>query len=121
MATFKINEKEYDLKLNYTGVKRLNALYEGGSYELIGKAIMGDLDAFPYIIQAALIHTGENFTLDTVEDAISAAMDSEELDLQGILRLSNEVITDSFFYKTVVTKLLAKDKKAKAMIDELLK
>ena len=121
MATFTIEGKEYGLKLNYEGVKRLNSVYEGGSYELIGKAMMGDLDAFPRIIQAALIHTGENFTLKAIEDAITVAMESEELDLQDILRLSNEVVTDNFFYRAVVTKLLSKDKKAKATLQDLLK
>lgn len=121
MATFKVNGKEYDLRLEWAGVKRLNGLYEGGSYELIGKAIQGDLNTFPHIIQAALMHTKENFALEAIEDAISEAMASEEIDFQTILRMSNEVVTDSFFYKAVVTKLLAKDKKARAALDEILK
>ncbi|MCG7345307.1 tail assembly chaperone [Sporosarcina sp. ACRSL] len=121
MATFTIGEKEHELKLTYAGVKKLNAIHEGGSFELIGKAMMGDLDTFPHIIQAALLHTGENYTFAQIERAIDEAIEGERLDMNDILRLSNEVITQSFFYKATVTKLMSKDKKAKAALDELLK
>lgn len=121
MATFIINGKEHDLQLTYAGVKRLNTVHEGGSFELIGKAMMGDLETFPHIIQAALLHTGENYSIDSVEDAINDAISEERLDMNDILKLSNEVITQSFFYKTTVTKLMSKDKKAKATLDALLK
>ena len=121
MATFTIGEKEHELKLTYDGVKRLNKVHEGGSFELIGKAMMGDLDTFPHIVHAALLHTGEKYTFASVEAAIGEAFESERLDMDGILRLSNEVITQSFFYKATVAKLLAKDKSAKAMMELLLK
>lgn len=121
MATFTIGEKEHELKLTYAGVKKLNGIFEGGSFELIGKAMMGDLDTFPHIIQAALLYTGENYTIAHVEGAIDAAIEAETLDMNGILKLSNEVITQSFFFKATVAKLMAKDKSAKKMLDELLK
>jgi len=121
MATFLINGKEYELKLDWKAVKYLNGLYEGGSFELIGKAMMGDLETFPRIVHAALFHTGENFALETVEQAIGEAIAEERLDMTGVLRMSNEIVNDSFFYKATVAKLLAKDKKAKTAIDELLK
>lgn len=121
MATFTIGEKEHELKLTYAGVKKLNGLYEGGSFELIGKAMMGDLDTFPHIVQAALLHTGENYTIKHVEDALDAAIEAEKIDMNDILKLSNEVITQSFFFKATVAKLLAKDKGAKKMLDGLLK
>lgn len=121
MATFTINGKEHELKLAYKGVKRLNALYEGGTFELIGKAMMGDLDTFPYIVQASLMHTGEDYTLAQVEDAIDAAIEAEELDHSAILRLSNEVITQNFFYKATVAKLMAKNKAAGKALEDLLK
>jgi|SRR6185312_7286576 len=120
MATFEINGKEHELKLTYAGVKRLNGLHEGGSFELIGKALMGDLETFPHIVQAALLHTGEDYTLKAVEKAIDDAINAEKLDMQDILKLSNEVVTQSFFYRATVNKLMAKDATAKAALDELL-
>lgn len=121
MANFTINGKEHELKLTYKGVKKLNGLYEGGTFEVLGKAMMGDLDTFPHIVQAALMHTDEYYTLDAVEHAIDEAMESESLDLDGIMRLSNEVVTQSFFYKATVTKLLADNKPAKKALEQLLK
>lgn len=120
MATFTIGEKEYELKLTYASVKKLNGLYEGGSFELIGKAMMGDFDTFPHIIQAGLLHTGENFTLEAIETALGDAIEAEKLDMNGVLKMSNEVITQSFFYQATVNKLMAKDKDAKKAMEELL-
>lgn len=121
MANFTINGKEHELKLTYKGVKKLNGLYDGGAFAVLGKAMMGDLDTFPHIIQAALIHTDENYTLEAVEQAIDEAMDNESLDLDAIIRLSNEVVTQSFFYKATVNKLLADNKPAKKALEQLLK
>lgn len=121
MAKFTIEGKEHELKLTYAGAKKLNAVHEGGSFELIGKALMGDLETFPHIIQAALLHTGENYTLAHVEKAIDEAMESERVDMRDVLKLSNELITQSFFYKATVEKLMANDPKAKASIEALIK
>lgn len=121
MATFKINGKEHELKLTYKAVKRLNAQFEGGPLEVLGKAVAGDFNAFPHIVHAGLLHTGEEYTLDAVEEAIERAVENEELDLREIMRISNDVVTDSFFYKATAEKFLAKDKKAKQMLDDLRK
>lgn len=121
MANFTVKGKEYDLKIDYSGVKYLNGLYEGGSFEMIGKAMMGDFDTFPYVIHAALKHTGENFSFVDVEQAIAEAIDTERLDLDSVLKVSNEVITQSFFYKATVAKLLKDNKDAKKALDALLK
>ena len=121
MARFGIKGKEYDLKIDYKAVKYLNKLHEGGTFELIGKALMGDLDTFPHVVYASLFHTGEGFTIEDVEQAIGEALADEKLDLDGILRISNEVITDNFFYKATASKLLSEDKQARKMLDKLLK
>lgn len=121
MATFTINGKEHELKLTYQAVKRLNAQFEGGNLEVIGRAISGDFDAFPHIVRAGLLHTGENYTLEDVEAAIEAEFDAEKLDLREILRICDAVVTDSFFYRETASKLIAKDKKAKAALDDLRK
>lgn len=121
MARFEIKGKEHELKIDYKAVKYLNGLHSGGTFELIGKALMGDFDTFPHIVHAALFHTGEGHTLTDVEQAIEEAIAAERLDLDSILRISNEVITDNFFYRATATKLLAEDKQARKMLDKLLK
>lgn len=120
MATFEINGKEYELKITYAAVKRLNNVHEGGSFELIGKAMQGDFDTFPHIIHAGLLHTGENFAFKDVEQAIEEAVEAEKLSLDDILRLSNEVVTNSFFYKPTVDKLTKKNPEMKKALEELL-
>lgn len=120
MANFVIDGQEYELKLNYAGVKYLNAIYPNGSFEVIGKAMMGDLDTFPHVISAALKHTGRNFSLATIEAAIDDQMASEQLDLDAILRISNEVVTKSFFYAKTVAKLTKDNKQAQQALEKLL-
>lgn len=120
MATFEINGKEYELKITYAAVKRLNNVHEGGSFELIGKAMSGDFDTFPHIVHAGLIHTGENFTLQNVEDAIGELIENEKLSFDDIMRLSNEVITNSFFYKPTVDKLVKQNPEMKQTLEQLL-
>ncbi len=121
MARFEIEGKEYELKLNFASVKYLDSLYEGGSLGLIGRALSGDLDTFTHVVHAGLFHTDKNFSLKSVEQAIEDAFENEKLDLDYALKIVNEVVTDSFFYKKVVAKLLAKSPEAKAELDELLK
>lgn len=120
MATFEINGKDYELKLTYAAVKRLNGIHEGGSFELIGKAMQGDFETFPHIIQAGLLHTGENFTLKDVEKAIEDAFDNEQLSLDSILKISNEVVTQSFFYKPTIDKLAKQNPEMKQALEQLL-
>lgn len=119
MATFEINGKEYELKITYKAVKHLNGQFKGGSYEVIGKALSGDLDAFPKIVQAALIHTDEKFTQKDVEQAIEDAVDEESISLEDITAICNEVVTDSFFYKATVEKLMEKNPEMKKALDQL--
>lgn len=119
MATFTINEKEYELKLTFESVKRLNNAFDGGSYDVIGRAISGDLDAFPTILQASLLHTGENFTKRAINKAIEDAFNAEELSLEDIQRIANEVVTDSFFYAPTVKKMAEQNPQLKQALDQL--
>lgn len=119
MATFEINGKEYELKLTFKAVRHLNGLYEGGAYALIGKAIMGDLDAFVNIVHAALLHTGENFKLKDVEAAIEQLFEEEKLDQDSVTKICNDVVTNSFFYKKTVDKLLKDNPQAKKALETL--
>lgn len=120
MATFEINGKEYELKLTYQSVKRLNKLYEGGTYELIGRALQGDIEMFPHVLQAALLHTGENFSLKTIEERVEELIANEQLTFDDISKIINEVVTNSFFYKPTVQRLVKRDPEAKKLIEEIL-
>lgn len=119
MATFEINEKEYELKLTYKAIKRLNAAFEGGSYELIGKAIQGDFDAFPHIVHAGLLHTGENFSLKTIEAEVEKRVDNELISMEDIARISDAVVTQSFFYKATVDKLMKNNPEMQKALEQL--
>lgn len=119
MATFEINGKEYELKLTFKAVRHLNSLYEGGAYALIGKALMGDIDTFINIVHAGLLHTGENFKLKDVECAIQQLFDEERLDQDTITKISNEVVSESFFYKKTIDKLLKDNPQAKKALETL--
>src|SRR5699024_7798655 len=77
MATFTIDEQEYELKLTFESVKRLNKAFDGGSLEIIGLAMAGDLDAFPSVLHAGLLHTGEKFTQKKINEAIEQAFENE--------------------------------------------
>jgi|SRR5690625_1302784 len=120
MATFVIDGKEYELKLTFEAVKRLNKAFEGGSYELIGKAIAGDFEAFPIIIHAALLHTGENFSQADVTQAVEELFAQEQITFDDIQRVSNEVVTESFFYKPTVQKLMNQDPEMKKAYEQLI-
>ena len=121
MANFTINGKEHELKLTWEGVKYLNNVTEGGALAVVGKAMQGDADLFSHVISAALKHTKLNHSLADVDEAIGLAIEEERLDFLGVMRLSNEVITDSFFYKAMVTKMMADNKDAKKAYEKLLK
>lgn len=120
MATFEINGKEHELKLTWDSVKQLNSKYDGGSMELIGKAMMGDLETFPVVIHAALIHTGEKLTQKSVEERIGELFDSGDIDALEIIRVSNEVVSGSFFYRGLIEKMTKGDKAFKKTMDQLL-
>lgn len=121
MARFEVAGKEYDLKLTFASVKHLNGLLQGGSLELIGRAMTGDLDTFVNIVHAGLFHTGENFSLKAIEKAVEEAFEAEKIDMDYVLKVSNEVVTDSFFYKKTVEKLLKNDPKAAKELANLRK
>ena len=119
MATFEINEKEYELKLTLKSVKYLNGLYQGGAFEMISHAMQGDIETFIHIIHACLFHTKENFPLKKIEAEVEKLIEKEEIDLDYIIKACNEVVVDSFFYKKTVNKLFAENKEAKKLLDML--
>ena len=120
MATFNIGGKDYELKITYEAVNRLNKAFEGGSYELIGKAIAGDFEAFPIIVHAALLHTGENFSQADVTRAIEDLFAQEAITFDEFQRISNEVVTESFFYKPTVQKMMNQNPEMKKAYEQLM-
>src|SRR5690625_7318048 len=120
MATFTINGKEYELKITYEAVNRLNQAVDGGSYELIDKAIAGDFEAFPIIVHAALLHTRENFSLKDVKDAIEVMYSNEAITFDDTQRIANEVVPESFFYKPTVTKMMNQNPEMKKAYEQLM-
>lgn len=121
MANFTINGKEHELKINFESVRYLNKVVEGGSMALVGQALQGDTEMLPHIILAALKHTGEEYLLSDVEQALENAVAEERLDFLGVMRLSNEVICESHFYKSTIDKMMEDNKDAKKQLDKLLK
>lgn len=119
MAMFTVKGKEYELKLNYKAVQLLNKEFDGGSYELIGKAASGDLGVFPKIVHAALLHTGENIPRKAVEAEISEAFDNEDISFEDVTKICNEVVVDSFFYKATVEKMMRKNPDMKKAFEQL--
>jgi hypothetical protein len=121
MARFEMNGKEYELKLNFASVKHLDGLFEGGSLGLIGKVMTGELTAFTHIVHAGLFHTEENIPLKDVEKALENLFEQEQIDLDYVLKVSNEVVAESFFYKKTVAKFKNQNPEAMEKMGELLK
>ena len=119
-TTFEIKGEVVDLKLTWKATRYLADIYEGGTFELIGKAIMGNLETFPHIIYASVMHSEKDYSLSDVEDALDDAVNSGALTMHDILRLSNLLITKSPFYASTVDKLLVGDDNARQSIDALL-
>ena len=119
MVTFEIDGKEYELKLTYKSIKYLNSKFEGGSYELIGLAIQGDIEAFPLIVHASLFHTDENFSLKKIEETIENLIDNEKLSLEDITQICDKVVVQSFFYKKTVDKLMKNSPEMKEALEQL--
>ncbi|MCG7346378.1 tail assembly chaperone [Sporosarcina sp. ACRSL] len=117
---FKIEGEMQELKLNYAGIKYLNGLYEGGSFELIGKALMGDIETFPHIILAALKHTDGIYNEYDVEESLDEMIEAGELSLKDVIRISNVLVARSPFYKATVDQLMKNDPAAQASIDALM-
>lgn len=109
MTYFEIDGEELELKITWAGAKRLNDYFgggEAGSMTVIEKALQGDMDTVPKIIQAATLHTGKKFTLNQIDQAVAQKVDSGEMDLYDLMNLTKEVVVDSFFYKRAVEKMM---------------
>jgi len=118
---FEINGEEHELKITWEGAKRLNDYFggeDGGAMAVIGHAIQGDLETIPKVIQSALMHTGKRFPLKTIEEELAKLVDGGKVDLYDLLKMSKEVVADSFFYKKAwekMTKMTAENEAMSAL------
>lgn len=119
MNNFTIKNKEYELKLTYKALDILDGLYEGGSYELIGRAMQGDFGLFPRLIHAGLIHTGKGFTIKDVEKEIESLVDNQELTLDNIAKISDAVVVQSFFYKDTVERIMKDNPEMRKSLEKI--
>ena len=116
---FKIKGKEHELKLSWGASKRLHSMIEGGAFGLVGKAVMGDDETYAYVVFAGLMHTGEDYSLEDVNEAIDEAFQSGKLRMSDVINTLHSFILENPYYKTTVDKLLEADPKAKDAIDKI--
>lgn len=105
---FEIKGEEVELKITWEGAKRLNDYFgdgEAGALAVVGKALQGDLDTIPKVIQASTLHHGK-YSLKTIEEEIAEKVDNGELDLFDLMKMMKEVVADSFFYKRAMDKMM---------------
>jgi len=105
---FEIKGEEVELKITWEGAKRLNDYFgdgEAGALAVVGKALQGDLDTIPKVIQASTLHHGK-YSLKTIEEEIAGKVDNGELDLFDLMKMMKEVVADSFFYKRAMDKMM---------------
>src|SRR5699024_12719988 len=99
---------------------RLNSAFASCSYGLLGTANAGDFQAFPIIVHAALLHTGENFSQADVTRAIEDLCAQEAITFDEFQRISNEVVTESFYYKPTVHKMMNQNPEMKKAYEQLM-
>lgn len=96
MTSFKISDNVHELRISYDGVKYLNE-------------IVADADFHSQVILAGLYHTGENYTLSDVKQAIK----DERLDSSEVKRISDEIVNASNHYNLVVAMMLKENTRKK--------
>ncbi|MGK9183800.1 tail assembly chaperone [Priestia filamentosa] len=121
MPRFEIKGKEHELKLNFESMNYLNSNFQGGTMELIGRALIGDLDTFIKLVHAGLFHTGESYRLKDVKAEVEQAIMNEELDNAQIITMAHAILENSFFYKKTVENFLKADENTKKLLDLLSK
>lgn len=120
MATFEINGKEYQIKLNIEAINKINEKHDS-ALSFVGEVMQGNLDVFIDVIHFGLLHTGEGFTRKTIQEEFDKKFESEEIDLDYILVTGNEVVTDNFFFRKTVNKMMKSDPEIKKQMDQIYK
>ena len=120
MAKFEIDGKEYDLKLNFKAISDINKKYDS-ALDFVGQVMQGDFDTFIDVIYYGLYHTGEGFKRKDIAKEIEQKFENEELDLDYILVTGNEVVTDNFFFRKTVNKMMDSDPEMKKQAEQIYK
>lgn len=116
---FEIKGKEHELQLTWPAVKRLHNMVEGGAFGLVGKSVMGDNETYSYVVFAGLLHTGEDYSLADVDEAIDEAFQKGKLGMSSVINTLHSFILENSYYKTVVDNMLEADPNAKAAVAKL--
>lgn len=120
MATFEIDGKEHDLRIDFKAVQSINKQYDS-PMEFVGMTIAGNLDAIIDAVHAGLQHEKKGFNRTRVETEVQKKIEGEQMDLQQFMKLGYEVVSESFFYKKTVNKLLNSDPEMKKQYEALMK
>lgn len=120
MPKFEVNKQEYDVRLDFKAIKVLNKEY-ATPLEFVGEVVSGSVDAFVNCLYAGLQHTGKGFGKKLIESEVEKQIEGEQLDLSDIIRIGNEALDESFFYKKTVNNLMKKDPQMKELLKELAK
>jgi len=116
---FQIKGKEHELKLTFSAIKTLNGSSDGGVYQLIGKALMGDIELYGQVVHAGLLHTGEGYSMIDVEEAIDAAFERGDVNMDVVNDTIQRGVLENPFYKSTVEKLLANSPEAKSALETI--
>lgn len=120
MAVFEIDGQEYDVKLNIEAINKINKKHDS-ALSFVGEVMQGNLDVFIDVIHFGLLHTGKGFTRKQVQEEFEKKFANEEIDLDYILVTGNEVVTDNFFFRKTVNKMMASDPEMKKQADLIYK
>jgi len=120
MAEFEVNGKSYEVKLNLEAINKINKKHNS-ALEFVGEVMQGNLDVFIDVIHLGLLHTKEGFTRKTIQEEFDKKFEKEEIDLDYILVTGNEVVTDNFFFRKTVNKMMKSDPKLKEQMDTIYK
>ena len=116
---FKIKGKEQELKLNWEAVKTLHSMIDGGAFNLVGKAVVGDNETYTQVIFAGLLHTGEDYSLMDIDEALEEAFQKGKLTMSDIIKTLHTLILDNPYYKRTVDKMLDIDPDAKDALEKI--
>lgn len=118
MARFEIQGKEYELKLDFKALTEVDKLYNS-PLEFVGKVLGGSLDAFVDVVYFGLMHSDKGFARKTVLKEIEQAINDKKMNFTDVLKIGKEVVTESFFFKETVQKMMKNNPQAMEQLSML--
>lgn len=120
-AKFEIDGKEYEVKITGESIRHLNKVEKGGAYGLLGRILQAEFDTYINVLYAGLLHTGEGFSKEKIENAVYEKIENRKLDFDTIHRTMYDVVAEDFFYKPTMNKMLSMEPGAKEKVEQLMK